>query len=109
MMRYLRFLPIVALALLGWWALGRLHEDSTTRFAAAQALLDDALVLKAGAVELATCGSNGCADWADNIYRLGEGRNHCFLFRGASAADALGTGILVAGPQDEARLVLNMW
>jgi hypothetical protein len=104
--RYLRFLPLLALPLLGWWALARLGEESAMRFAAAQALLEDERVLRAGAVELAGCGSNGCADWRDNVYRLGGGKGDCFLFQGRPGEGDIGTGILVGGRGEAARLVL---
>jgi hypothetical protein len=106
MTRYLRFLPLLAVPLLGWWGLARLEEESATRFAAAQALLENERVLKAGAVELAACGDNGCADWVDNIYRLGGGKGDCFLYRREPEDDGLGTGILVGGGGEAARLVL---
>jgi hypothetical protein len=106
MTRYVRFLPLVAIALLGWWAFVRLERESVERFAAAKALLVDEQVLKAGAVELAGCGPRGCADRTDNIYRLGSSKS-CFLVsEGAPAGGTLGTGILVAERGGGARLVL---
>jgi hypothetical protein len=106
MMRIARFLPLVAIALLGWWALARLEQESVERFAAAKALLADEQVLKVGAVELAGCGPKGCADGSDNIYRLGSGKR-CFLVAdGAPPGNALGTGVLVAAEGGGARLVL---
>jgi hypothetical protein len=105
MMRYVRFLPLAALALLGWWLFVRLERESAERFAAAKALLANEHVLRVGAVELAGCGANGCASRADNVYRLGNGKS-CFLVDGgAPSGTPLGTGVLVADRGGGARLV----
>ena len=105
MMRYVRFLPLAAVALLGWWLFVRLEQQSAERFAAAKALLADEHVLRVGAVELAGCGAHGCANRADNIYRL-DGGKKCFVVNGGALAEnALGTGVLVADRGGGARLV----
>jgi hypothetical protein len=106
MKRYLRLLPLLAIALLGWWGFTQVERESVQRFAAAKALLAGERVLKAGAVELAGCGPKGCADHSDNIYRLGGGKS-CFLVAGgAPSSKELETGVLVAGSGGEAQLVL---
>lgn len=106
MVRHVRFLPLVAIALLAWWAFVRLERESVDRFAAAKALLADEHVLRAGAVELAGCGPKGCASRSGNIYRLGNGKSCFLLAGGAPSRGGLGTGVLVADHGGGARLVL---
>jgi hypothetical protein len=105
MRRSLRYLPLLAVPLLAWWALDALDRESADRFAAAEALLANEPILGAGPIELASCGADGCGDPRDNIYRLS--RNECFFLPdgGAPIEPALATGILV-GDEGETRLVL---
>jgi hypothetical protein len=103
-------LPLLALALVAWWA-ATLERDQHSAFERIAARLTDMRLLGAGPIAIADCGAKGCADPSDTVYRFAAAGSSCFTAAGAHLVgepgeDDLGTGMLVADERGRQSLLL---
>jgi hypothetical protein len=101
---------LVALSLAAWWAT-TLERDQHSAFERIAATLTDKRVLGAGPIAIADCGTKGCADASDTVYRFAMGGTSCFTAAGAHLVGepgetGLGTGLLVADERGRRSLLL---